>query len=143
MITTTLRRAALLTAALLAICGAAAPAEAAPDNSNTFALDLACADGSSYTITLLATTPDQPAVHVVGTTAVLVPVAFQWHTLITDADADVLDETTSPVELVHGASAYRLTTVRCTFSQVAHHDWPGIGPVTIVVDGTVWAHRPG
>ncbi len=138
-----IRTAAAALAATLAAFTAAAPAVAAPDNGNTFTLDLGCSDGHDYSITLLTTTPEQPAVHIVGTTSVLVPTAFQWHVLVTDADGNVLDETTSAPESVHGGSVDRLDTIECTFTQFAHHDWPDVGPVTIEVDGTVDAYVPG
>lgn len=72
----------------------------------------------------------------------LVPTAFQWHVVVTDAEGRMLDETTSPREAVHGRSVDRLYTVECRFTQVAHHDYPDTGPVTITIDGTVWAHLP-
>ncbi len=139
----TLRRTVLAITAVLAALAGAGPAVAAPDNDNTFTLSLGCSDGHDYSITLLATTPDRPAVHIVGTTTVLVPTAFQWRTLVTGAGGNVLDEVTSPPAAVHGNSVNRLDTIECTFTQVAHHDWPDVGPVTIEVDGTVWAYLPG
>jgi hypothetical protein len=129
-------------AATLAASAGAAPALAAPHNANTFTLDLTCSDGHDYSITLLETTPEQPAVHIVGTTSVLVPTAFQWHVVVTDAEGNVLDETTSPQEMVHGRSVDQLNTTECTFIQFAYHDFPDVGPVTIEVDGTVWAYMP-
>lgn len=129
-------------AATLAASAGAAPALAAPHNANTFTLDLACSDGHDYSITLLETTPEQPAVHIVGTTSVLVPTAFQWHVVVTDAEGNVLDETTSPPETVHGKSVDQLDTTECTFTQFAYHDFPDVGPVTIKVEGTVWAYLP-
>lgn len=132
-------------AATLAIsAGTAAPVLAAPDNDNTFTLDLTCSDGNAYTVTLLQTTPEQPAAHIVGTTSVLVPAAFAWHVVVTDdSEGTVLDETTSPPEAVHGRSVDRLDTVECTFTQFAHHDWPQVGAVTIATTGTVSAYIPG
>jgi hypothetical protein len=62
--------------------------------------------------------------------------------VVTDAAGNVLDETTSLPQTVHGGSVNQLDTTRCTFAQFAYHDWPDVGPVTIEVDGTVWAHRP-
>ena len=118
-------------------------ATAAPANANTFELDLDCADGSHPTITVLTPTPDQAAVHVVGSTSVVVPTRFQWHIVVTaDADGAVLDESSPPPEPVHGRSGERLDTVECTFTQFAHHDWTDVGPVTIEVDGTVDARFP-
>ena len=113
------------------------------DRTSSTTLDLSCADGQDYSITLLERTTEDPAVHVVGTTSVLVPTAFQWHVLMSDAEGNVLDESTSPVEPVHGRSGQQLDTLTCTFTQFGHHDIPGVGPVTIQVDGTVWAFRPG
>jgi hypothetical protein len=118
---------------------AAPAAQADPQNANTFEIQLSCANGQHPTVTLLETTPDQAAVHVVGSTAVLVPTTFQWHVQVTDSDGNILDDTTSPPEQVHGRSGERLHTVECTFTQLAHHDWPDVGPVTIEVDGTVQA----
>jgi hypothetical protein len=54
----------------------------------------------------------------------------------------VLDETTSPPEAVHGRSVDQLDTTECTFTHFAYHDFPDVGPVTIEVDGTVWAYKP-
>jgi hypothetical protein len=137
-----LRRTFLTLAATLAASLGAPGALAAPNNANTITLDLACSDGLYYSITLLETTPDQPAAHIVGSTSVLVPTAFQWHLIVTDAEGNVLDETTAPPEMVHGRSVDRLETLECTFTQFAHHDFPDVGPVTIQLDGTVWAHKP-
>lgn len=138
----TAHRAFLTVASVLALFVAPAPALAAPDNGNTFSLDLACSDGHDYDITLLETSSDPAAVHIVGTSSVLVPTAFQWHVVVTDAEGSVLDETTSPPEAVHGRSVDRLHTVECTFTQVAHHDNPDTGSLTITIDGTVWAYLP-
>lgn len=77
-----------------------------------------------------------------GSTSVLIPSAFQWHLVVTDAEGNVLDETTSPLEMVHGRSVDRLETLEFTFTQFAHHDFPDVGPVTIQLSGTVWAHKP-
>jgi hypothetical protein len=61
---------------------------------------------------------------------------------VTDAEGNVLDETTSPPQSVHGRSGDQLATLECTFTQFAYHDWPDVGQVTIEVDGTVWAYAP-
>ncbi len=137
----TLRRIILTSTAMLATAAGTSPAFAAPHNANTFTLELACSDGNDYSVTLLQTTPEQPAVHIVGTSSVLVPTSFQWHVVVIDAEGNVLDETTSPPENVHGRSVDQLPTIECTFTQVAHHNLPD-GPVTIEVDGTVWAFAP-
>lgn len=129
-------------AAMLAASVGAPGALAAPNNANTIMLDVACSDGHDYSITLLEITPDQAAAHIVGSTSVLIPSAFQWHLVVTDAEGNVLDETTSPLEMVHGRSVDRLDTLECTFTQFAHHDFPDVGPVTIQLSGTVWAHKP-
>ena len=133
---------ATATAALgLTVAGGSA-VTAAPDNANTFTLDISCADGSAFVITVLAPTPERAATHVVGSTSVIVPTRFQWHVVVTDGSGQVIDESTSPPEPVHGRSGEHLDTVECTFTQFAHHDWPDIGPVTIEVDGTVDAYVP-
>jgi hypothetical protein len=119
----------------------AAPAALAdPANANTFALELSCSNGEHPTVTVLETAPEQPAVHVVNSTSVLIPTTFQWHVLVTDSAGTILEETTSPPEQVHGRSGEQLDTIQCTFAQFAHHDWPDVGPVTIEVDGTVDAY---
>lgn len=138
----TAHRAVLTTVAFAALFVVAAPASAAPDNANTFALELNCPDGQDYDITLMQTSSDRAAVHIVGTTSVLVPTAFRWHVVVTDAQGHVLDEMLSSREPVHGASVDRLDTKECSFTQVAYHDDPATGPVTITIDGTVWAHLP-
>lgn len=129
-------------AGLMAAAGVSAPALAAPHNTNTFPLELACSAGQRYTVTVLEPTPETAAVHMVGSTSVLIPTLFQWHVLVTDATGTVLEESSPPPQLVHGRSAERLDTMECTFTQVAHHDWPDVGAVTIQVDGTVHAYRP-
>lgn len=136
---TALASAFLLSGAQAAL---AMTAQAAPQGANTFTLDVTCSDGNDYEVTLVDTAPDRAAVHVVGATTVLVPTAFQWHVVVTDDEGVVLDESTSSLEPVHGRSVERLDTVECTFSQVAHHETDS-GPMTITVDGTVWAHKPG
>jgi hypothetical protein len=138
----TAHRAVLAIAALAALSVVAEPAYAAPHNANTFTLDLTCSDGRNYDITLMQTSSDRAAVHVVDTTSVLVPTAFRWHVVVTDDQGRVLDESLSALEPVHGASVERLDTVQCSFIQFAYHDDPGTGAVTIAIDGTVWAHLP-
>ncbi len=134
---------AVVTAAAFALVLVAAPsASADPVNQNTFLLDLACSDGQIYTVTVSNPDVEQPAVHLVDSTSVLVPTTFAWHVLVTDASGGVLDESTSAPEVVHGRSVDRLDTIECTFAQYAYHDWPDVGPVTIEVDGTVQAYRP-
>lgn len=127
---------------MAAVVAGTGPAQAAPANGNTFTLDLACSGGNAYSVTLLETTPEQAAVHVVGTTSVLVPTAFAWRVVVTNAQGAVLSETTSPPVAAHGASAGGLDTVECTFTQFAHHDFPEIGPVTIATTGTVSGYLP-
>ena len=128
--------------ALAVVLGVASGASADPNNANTFPLDLNCANGQHHTVTVLAPAPEEAAVHIVDSTAVLVPTRFQWHMLVTDAAGHVLDETSTPPDAVHGRSVEHLETVECTFTQFAHHEWPGVGAVTIRVDGTVDAYLP-
>ena len=80
------------------------------------------------------------AVRMVDDTSVLVPTAFQWHTVMTDDEGTVLDESMTPMYAVHGRSVTRLDTIDCTFSQVAYHELPDGGVLTIRVEGTVKAH---
>jgi hypothetical protein len=136
------RRALLVAAATLGLATTGPAAFAGPANAPSFTLELACADGQHYTVTVLEPTPDTAAVHVVDGTSVIVPTSFRWHVLVTDAAGDVLDESGPTPEPVHGTSGERLDTVECTFTQWAHHDWPDVGPVTIEVDGTVEAFLP-
>ena len=138
----TARRAVLTVVAFAALCIVGAPAYAAPGNANTFTLDLNCSDGHEYDITLVQTSSDRAAVHIGGTTSVLVPTAFRWHVLVTDDQGHVIDESLSSREPVHGASVDRLDTRECRFTQVAYHDDPATGRVTITIEGTVWAHLP-
>lgn len=129
--------------ALAVLLGMPTAASADPDNSNTFPLDLSCSNGQDYTITVLATAPEQAAVHVVDGPSVLVPTTFAFHTLVTADDTGaVLDETSTPPMAVHGRSGEQLDTFTCTFAQFAHHVWPDVGAVTIEVDGTVEAYVP-
>lgn len=139
-------RAAAAAPAVLLLAGlglAVSPAAADPNNANSFPLDLTCSNGQEYAVTVMATTGDQPAVHVVDSTSVLVPTNFRFHLRITaDADGTVLDESDTPPETVHGRSGDRLDTFECTFAQFAHHVWPDVGAVTIEVDGTVQGYLP-
>jgi len=115
---------------------------AAPNNANTFVLNLECSNGQEYAVTVLEPAPDRAAVHVVDSRSVLIPSVFQWHVVVTDAHGNILDESTPPPELVHGRSGEQFKTIECTFSQTAHHDSPD-GGYTVRVDGTVQAFDPG
>jgi hypothetical protein len=137
-----LTRAAIVVALAAGAAGFAAPATAGPDNTNTFPLDLSCSNGEQYTITVLENASQQAAVHVIGSTSVLVPTTFRFRTTVTDAGGTVLDDSTTPLESVHGASSAHHDTMECVFTQFAYHDWPEVGPVTIEVDGTVEAYIP-
>lgn len=139
---TVLTTAATLALTLAAAPSLAAPALAGPHNPNTITVNLACSNGHDFAITMLQTSPDRAAVHIVGTTSVLVPTAFQWHVVRTDSAGTVLDEHTTPRQSVHGRSVERLDTIVCTFTQITHHHLPDTGPVTLTIDGTVWAHTP-
>ncbi len=58
-------------------------------------LDLTYSDGQVYTVAVSSPDAEQSAVHLLGSTSVLVPITFAWHVLMTDASGDVLDESTS------------------------------------------------
>ncbi len=57
-------------------------------------------------------------------------------------DGTVIDESTTPVQTVHGSSGSHLDTISCTFTQSETADLPGLGAVTIVLEGRVDAFRP-
>ena len=126
----------------LGLSAATPVAMAAPNNANTFVLNLECSNGQEHAVTVLEPAPDRAAVHVVDSRSVLVPTVFQWHVVVTDAHGNILDESTPPPELVHGRSGEQLKTIECTFSQTAHHDSPE-GGYTVRVEGTVQALDPG
>jgi hypothetical protein len=133
---------ALVPAALLGLAVAAGPAAAAPYNDNTFVLDLSCSNGADYTVTLVDNSADQAPAHLVDSTSVLIPTAFQFHIIVIDADGNVIDEVTPPREVVRGSSGAQLGTMTCTFAQTETEDIPGVGEVTLHLDGTVDAYLP-
>ena len=141
-----LRSTTLLTAlaplALLGVATAAVPASAAPFNGNTFLLDLSCSDGSHYAVTLVDHTDDAAPAHLVDSPGVLIPTAFTYHITVLDAEGAVVDDFTTPPASVHGRSGANLDTMTCTFAQTETEDVPGVGEVTVVIEGTVDAFRP-
>jgi len=119
---------------------AATGTAAAPANPNAMVLDLSCSNGQRYSVSVIRPAGERAAVRVLESTSVLVPTAFQWHTVMTDDEGAVLDESTTPMYPVHGQSDPWLDTMTCTFLQVAHHVLPEGGVLTIQVEGTVRAH---
>lgn len=132
---------ALAAVAVFGLAASAGPAVAAPSNGNTFALDLSCSDGADYPVTLVDTSADAAPAHLVDNTSVLIPTAFQFHITVIDADGNIVDEISPPLEVVHGSSGAHHDTMSCSFAQTETEDIPGVGPVTIRVDGTVDAYR--
>jgi len=129
--------AAAVPAAVLALASAAGPAVAAPYNANTFVLDLSCSNGADYSVTLVDNSADAAPAHLVDSTSVLIPTAFQFHIVVIDADGNVVDEISPPQRSVHGSSGAQHDTMSCTFAQTETEDIPGVGEVTIHVTGTV------
>jgi len=129
--------AAAVPAAVLALASAAGPAVAAPYNANTFVLDLSCSNGAHYSVTLVDNSADAAPAHLVDSTSVLIPTAFQFHIVVIDADGNVVDEISPPQRSVHGSSGAQHDTMSCTFTQTETEDIPGVGEVTIHVTGTV------
>ncbi len=136
-----LTAAATLAAALVAST-AAAPALAAPSNANTFVLDLSCTDGNTYAVTVVGKAAQPAAAHVLGANSVLIPTAFQFRVTVFDAGGNVIDEATPPLEVVRGRSGTHRDTMSCTFTQTETENLPGVGLVTVRLDGTVHAYTP-
>ena len=106
-------------------------------------LDLACSNDEHYTVTLVEGADDAAAAHLVtGNSMMMIPTAFQFHITVVHSDGTVLDEVTSPREVVHGSSGLKQDTMSCTFGQTETENLPGTGEVTIHVVGTVDAYLP-
>ncbi len=133
--------AATVPLAVLGLAAGAGPAAAAPVNGNTFVLDLSCSDGADYAVTLVDNASDAAPAHIVDGNGVLIPTAFQFHITVIDADGNVVEETTPPLEIVRGHSGAQHDVMSCTFAQTETEDIPGHGQVTIRLDGTVDAYR--
>src|SRR5262245_2662975 len=111
-------------AAALAAPAVAAPAVAEPTNANTFVLDLSCSDGRHYPITVVENAAQHAAAHLLDTNSVLIPTAFQFHFTVIDADGNVVDEVTPPLDVVQGRSGAQHDTMSCTFEQTQTEDLP-------------------
>ena len=131
---------AIASAAFLGLAASAGPAVAAPDNGNTFVLDLHCSDGADYTVTLIERSADPAPAHLLASTSVLIPTAFDFHITVIDADGNVIDEITGPHEIVRGRSGEQHDTMSCTYAQTETVEAPGSGEVTVQLDGRVEAH---
>jgi hypothetical protein len=131
----------LVPAALLGLAAAAGPAAAAPYNGNTFVLDLHCSNGADYAVTIVDNSADPAPAHLVDSTSVLIPTAFQFHIIVIDADGNVVDEVTPLREIVRGMSGEQHDTMSCSFAQTETDYIPGVGEVTLLLDGTVDAYQ--
>ena len=136
----------LLTAALpavaLGVALSAGPAAAVPGNANSFLIDLGCSNGQHYTISVVEPSADQSAGHLVAQPGVLIPTAFQFDVTVLDEDGAVVDQFSSPVDLVRGRSEAQHDVMTCTFSQTETDVAPDGSALTIRLDGTVRALLP-
>ena len=118
------------------------PAAAAPANANSTLIDLACSNGQSYPISVVEPSADQSAGHLVAQPGVVIPTAFQFDVTLLDEAGAVVDQFSSPVDLVRGRSEAQHDVMTCTFSQTETDVAPDGSALTIQLDGTVRAFLP-
>jgi hypothetical protein len=92
-------------------------------------------------VTLVDTASDSTPAHLVAGRGVLVPTVFQYHLTVFDQDGNVVDDFTTPPVSVHGSSGAHLPTMDCTFAQTESGTVPGVGEVTVLIQGTVSAFK--
>lgn len=123
--------------AILACSAIGGAAEAAPNNSHTFDLQLSCDDGSSHVLSVVDNQGQSPG-HDESSTSVFIPTGFgEFHITVSDLQGNVLDEEVAPPQVSHGRSGEQVTSLHCSFSQSEVETIPEAGQVQIHVEGTV------
>jgi hypothetical protein len=130
-------RSALLVTGLV-VAGSLGTAGTASADPSGPPIPVVCDNGVTYQATVNGNGVFTPA-HDIASTSILVPTAFgEFHGTVTDSDGNVIDQFSDP-PVVKGNSGNhaRTTTTSCTFTLTESFEDPGLGLLTLTVEGSV------